>query len=72
MSVRRDHRRRGIAKQLLAELLHRASERGVNRLVVETNAKWKDARNLYEASGFNFTHSGPGAFGRESPYELVI
>jgi len=72
MSVHRDYRRRGIATQLLAELLHLASEYGVIRIVVETNAKWTEARNLYETAGFTFTHSAPGAFGRESFYELLI
>jgi GNAT superfamily N-acetyltransferase len=72
MSVHRTYRRRGIATQLLAELLHLASECGVNRVVVETNAKWNEARNLYEASGFKFAHSAPGDFGRESFYELLI
>jgi GNAT superfamily N-acetyltransferase len=72
MSVHRDYRRRGIATQLVADLLHFASEHGLTRIVVETNAKWKEARNLYEASGFLFTHSAPGAFGRESFYELLI
>jgi ribosomal protein S18 acetylase RimI-like enzyme len=72
MSVHRDYRRRGIARQLLAELLHLASENGVNRIVVETNPKWTEAQHLYEASGFNFTHSAPGAFGLESFFELLI
>jgi GNAT superfamily N-acetyltransferase len=72
MSVHRDYRRRGIATQLLAELLHIASEYGVSRIVVETNAKWMEARNLYEAAGFKSTHLAPGAFGLESFYELLI
>jgi GNAT superfamily N-acetyltransferase len=72
MSVHRHYRRRGIAKKLLAELLHLASEYGVNRILVETNAKWTEAQNLYVASGFKFTHSAPGEFGPESFYELLI
>jgi GNAT superfamily N-acetyltransferase len=72
MPVHRDYRRRSIATQIVAELLNLASESGVSRIVVETNAKWKDARGLYEASGFAFTHSAPGAFGRESFYEFLI
>jgi GNAT superfamily N-acetyltransferase len=72
MSVHREYRRRGIATQLLAKLVHLASEYGVNRVVVETNAKWMEAQYLYEASGFKFTYSAPGAFGRETFYELLI
>jgi GNAT superfamily N-acetyltransferase len=72
MSVHRDYRRRGIARQVLAELVNLAADYGVKRIVVETNAKWIEARNLYEASGFKFTRSAPGAFGRETFYELLI
>jgi ribosomal protein S18 acetylase RimI-like enzyme len=72
MSVHRDYRRRGIARRLVAELLQVASENGVSRIVVETNAEWTEAQDLYEASGFAFTHSSPGAFGRENFYELMI
>jgi GNAT superfamily N-acetyltransferase len=71
MSVHRDYRRRGIATLLLTELIGIASEYGITRIVVETNAKWKEAQSLYEASGFKFTHSAPGAFGLESFYELL-
>ena len=39
MSVHRDHRRSGIATRLLEKLLRHAPEYGVNRIVVETNAK---------------------------------
>jgi ribosomal protein S18 acetylase RimI-like enzyme len=72
MSVHRDYRRRGIARQVLEELVNLASEHGIECIVVETNAKWVEARNLYESSGFKFIHSTPGAFGREAFYELLI
>jgi hypothetical protein len=65
-SVHRLYRRRGIARRVLAELLHLAPENGVTRIVVETNARWTEAQSLYEASGFTFTHSAPGAFGPEN------
>ena len=72
MAVWRDYRRRGIATRLLSELICLASERGINRIVVETNAKWTEARKSYEKAGFNFTHLALGAFGDDSFYELVI
>lgn len=72
MSVHRNYRRRGIATQVLAELVDLANRHGVRRIVVETNAKWVEARNLYETFGFRFTHSASGAFGRETFYELLI
>jgi GNAT superfamily N-acetyltransferase len=55
MSVHRDYRRRGIATQVLAELVNLATSYPVKRIVVETNARWIEARNLYEAFGFKFT-----------------
>jgi GNAT superfamily N-acetyltransferase len=51
MAVRLDYRRRGIATRLLSELIYLASERGINRIVVETKAKWTEAQNLYEKGG---------------------
>jgi GNAT superfamily N-acetyltransferase len=72
MSVHRNYRRRGIARQVLAELVNLAAGYGVKRIVVETNARWIEARNLYEAFGFTFTRSAPGAFGQETFYELPI
>jgi ribosomal protein S18 acetylase RimI-like enzyme len=72
MSIHRNCRRRGIARQVLAELVNIAAGYGVKRIVVETNTKWIEARNLYEAFGFRFTRSAPGPFGREAFYELLI
>jgi [ribosomal protein S18]-alanine N-acetyltransferase len=72
MAVQRAYRRRGIATRLLSELICLASERGINRIVVETNAKWSEARDLYEKAGFKFTHLAPSAFGDESFYELTF
>ena len=73
MSVHRNYRRRGIARQLVAELRHVASESGMSRIVVETNAKWREASNsLRNIRLFKFTHSAPGPFGWESFYELLI
>jgi GNAT superfamily N-acetyltransferase len=71
MSVHRDYRRRGIATQMVSELVSLGSRYGLKRLVVETNEKWIEARNLYSASGFKFTHSAPGPFGPETFYELL-
>jgi ribosomal protein S18 acetylase RimI-like enzyme len=72
MSVHREYRRLGIAKRLLIALVGRAAECGLDRVVVETNAKWKEARKLYEGSGFTRTHTRAGPFGREVFYGLVI
>lgn len=72
MAVKRDYRRRGIATRLLSDLICLASEHGIKRIAVETNAEWTEARSLYEKAGFKFTHLASGPFGDESFYELTI
>ena len=52
MSVRRDARRKGIGKMLVAHLLKLARERCYTRIVVETNNDWDDAIALYRRCGF--------------------
>ncbi len=52
VSVRRDLRRGGIARAIVASLLALARERGRRRIWVETDAPWQDAIALYERMGF--------------------
>lgn len=47
-----DHRRQGIARQLLAEAASRARERGAARLFLEVAADNRAARALYLREGF--------------------
>ena len=52
MSVDRRHRRRGLAKSVVRELVDRASRRGFDPLRVNTDTPWTEAVNLYLACGF--------------------
>ncbi|HEY7849890.1 MAG TPA: GNAT family N-acetyltransferase [Ktedonobacterales bacterium] len=52
VSVRRDLRRRGIARALVAALLAEARQRERLRVWVETNVSWRDAIALYQRMGF--------------------
>jgi GNAT superfamily N-acetyltransferase len=72
MSVDREHRRRGIGASLVSALLERARMLGVGHVVVETNAKWMDARVMYERAGFTLTHVAPGDFGQEAFFGLDL
>jgi GNAT superfamily N-acetyltransferase len=72
MSVDREHRRRGIGASLVSALLERARVLGVEHVVVETNAKWTDARVMYERAGFTLTHVAPGDFGPEAFFGLGL
>lgn len=72
MSVRKDWRRRGVGRLLLAGLADQARQRGVGRLVLETTASWTEVRAFYEANGFYFTHEEAGQFGADAYYEVRL
>lgn len=57
MSVARTHRRRGIARALIAELVARARSKGHHAVIVSTDTPWSDAVALYEDSGFVVTEA---------------
>ena len=52
MSVRKQHRRRGVGRALTKHLIKMARGRGFKRLLVETNNDWDDAIGLYKHCGF--------------------
>ena len=52
VSVRSDYRRRGIGKAVAEHLIGVARQRGLRRLLVETNSDWYDAIGLYKRLGF--------------------
>jgi GNAT superfamily N-acetyltransferase len=46
------HRRRGLARRVLAELERRAADRGYRRMVLTTGPRQPEARDLYLAAGW--------------------
>lgn len=52
VSVRRELRRQGVARALVAALLAEARELGMRRVWVETDEPWRDAIALYKRLGF--------------------
>lgn len=52
ISVSPRHRRQGIAQVVVAHLMAQARQRGLARLLVETNHDWVAAINLYRRFGF--------------------
>jgi ribosomal protein S18 acetylase RimI-like enzyme len=52
ISVSPRHRRQGIAQAIVAHLIAEARQRGLARLLVETNYDWVAAINLYRRFGF--------------------
>jgi GNAT superfamily N-acetyltransferase len=56
--VRREARRRGIARALLQRVLERARDRGCRRVELDTNEGNDGAIALYESLGFSATSKG--------------
>lgn len=52
MSTLESHRRRGVARRLLDELIAHGRAAGCTRVVLSTNAAWHDAVAFYTACGF--------------------
>ena len=63
--VRREARRRGIARALLQRVLERARERGCRRVELDTNEDNDGAIRLYESLGFS-------AMSKESSRSLFL
>ncbi len=72
MSTASTHRRRGIARRLLTDLLAEARLRGTAVVVLETAADWSDARALYESHGFLLDREVDGEFCRDAHYRLAL
>lgn len=60
MSVKKDLRRQGIGRQILDELLRRASQAGYEEAILETTETWQDVIDFYLSYGFEFTHHQDG------------
>lgn len=52
MSVAAAHRRQGLARRTVEELLRRARRRGMSEVRVLTDTPWTSAVELYAACGF--------------------
>jgi len=53
VSVRKDFRRKGIAREIIAHLLLQAKDMGYKSVLVETTKTWVAPRALYNKLGFN-------------------
>jgi len=60
MSVKRENRRQGIGREILAALCRAAYRQGYKRAVLETTAHWQDVIAFYQAFGFEITHYASG------------
>lgn len=53
ISVSNRHRRQGLGRLVVDELVRRATDRGYSTVVVSTDTPWTDAIALYQSCGFN-------------------
>jgi GNAT superfamily N-acetyltransferase len=72
MSVAPSHRRTGVGRRLVEELVAVARSWGMSRVVLETTADWTEVVRFYERCGFAITHFAEGDFGREAWFEMRL
>jgi GNAT superfamily N-acetyltransferase len=72
MSVAPSHRRSGVGRGLVAELVGVARGWGMSRVVLETTADWTEVVRFYERCGFTQTHNADGEFGRDAWFEMNL
>ena len=72
MSVAPAHRRTGLGRRLVLELVERARGWGMDRVVLETSAHWTDVVEFYVRCGFTQTHFADGEFGRDAWFEMRL
>ena len=68
--VREDHRRAGIAEEMLKELMERSKEIGARNFTLEVRASNLPAIRLYEKLGFKSEGVRPGFY--EHPKEDAV
>ena len=52
VSVKKQHRRHGIGKEIVRFLLEEAKKRAVKKIIIETEHRWTDAVGFYKTLGF--------------------
>ncbi len=66
MSVATDHRRAGLGRLVVEELLSTARDWGATAVVLETSTDWNEVVSFYRSCGFAITHHETGSFGEDT------
>ena len=66
MSVAPEHRRLGLGRTIVAELVRTAEDWGVSAVVLETSSHWHEVVAFYQSCGFAITDRREGAFGEDT------
>jgi GNAT superfamily N-acetyltransferase len=72
MSVAAAHRRNGLGRRLVDDLVETARSWGMKRIVLETTADWTEVVEFYVRCGFTLTHFEMGEFGRDAWFEMNL
>jgi GNAT superfamily N-acetyltransferase len=72
MSVALTHRRCGVGRQIVNELIATARRWRRTRVILETSTDWNDVVHFYVSCGFNITHHEDGSFGRNTWFALDL
>ena len=72
LAVREDYRRKGIARELVSELLRNLKDRGVRSLSLEVRASNAPACALYESLGFQLVGRRPGYYKMPKEDALIL
>jgi GNAT superfamily N-acetyltransferase len=72
MSVAPSHRRSGVGRRLVEDLVAVARGWGMSRVVLETTADWTEVVRFYQRCGFAITHFVDGDFGRDAWFEMRL
>lgn len=68
ISVASTHRRRGLGRQVVQELLATARRWGATAVVLETTSDWTEVEAFHRSCGFAVTHRRPGEFGPDDTW----
>jgi putative acetyltransferase len=66
MSIAPEHRRLGLGRRLVDELVMTAEGWGATAVVLETSSHWHEVVAFYQSCGFAITHQRTGPFGQDT------
>ena len=66
MSVAADHRRFGLGRLVVEELVRTARGWGATAVVLETSTDWSEVVSFYQSCRFEMTHHEAGSFGEDT------
>jgi GNAT superfamily N-acetyltransferase len=69
MSVAAGHRRTGLGRRIVEDLIQTARDWSSTRVVLETSSHWTDVVAFYLACGFEITGYRDGEFARDTWFE---